>query len=685
MRAPIGFVGVGNMGLAMALRLRGLGHDVRVRDIDPAREALARAAGAAVCISPAALAADCATVIVVVVDAVQTGAVLFGPDGLASAPRPDACVILCPTIAPDDTESFAARLAALGVACIDAPMSGGPVRARDGTMSLMVACRDAVFDAQRALLDALSSQVFRVSERPGDGARTKLVNNLLAAVNLAGAAEALALAERVGLDPATVQAVIARSSGQSWIGSDRMPRALQGDLVPRAHTTLLRKDSALAMAMARAAGFDAALGARAADVFAAACAAGCAELDDASLLGFARGRAGLGEARGHAGKIPVPPPAVGNVARAAHAAGAADAAGAASASFDTSQEAHPTLDAAAAASYAECALQTLATPYPYALQHLMRGPGDRPTPEAAHPLFHGSFDWHSSVHMQASLARLLRLEPGLPQGDAIAAHFTHRFTPSHVAVEHAHLAANPGFERPYGWAWLLRLQDELRAWARTRPQAAPWADALEPLVVLVRTRWIDFLAVAPQPQRAGAHTNSAFAMTLALEHARGRGDSAFAAALEDAAWRWYGADARYPAAYEPSANDFLSPGLCAAVLMQALLAPDAWRAWWAAYRPEPEALGRWLVPATVGSRTDPQLVHADGLNLSRAWCLGRLAPALPEGERAAFRAARAAHLRAAMPHVVGGDYVATHWLVSYAVLALTDGGPGGERSEGASP
>ena len=149
--------------------------------------------------------------------------------------RPSGSVLLCPTIAPAQTEAIAVRLAALAIDAIDAPMSGGPARARAGTMSLMVACADAALERHRALLDALADPVFRIGTRPGDGARAKLVNNLLAAVNLAGAAEALALAECVGLDPARMLDVIERSSGQSWIGSDRMRRAIAGDLVPRAH------------------------------------------------------------------------------------------------------------------------------------------------------------------------------------------------------------------------------------------------------------------------------------------------------------------------------------------------------------------------------------------------------------------------------------------------------------------
>jgi L-threonate 2-dehydrogenase len=284
----VGIVGVGNMGLAMALRLRDLGVEVHVRDIDLAREALAVREGARAAATPAALAAQCDVVIVGVVDAAQSEAVLFGADGAVGALRRGACVMLCPTIAPAETEALAARLVAAGIDAIDAPMSGGPLRARAGTMSLMVACADAVFERQRALIEGLADPVFRLGTRPGDGARAKLVNNLLAAINLAGAAETIALAERVGLDPGAMLDVIERSSGQSWIGSDRMRRAIAGDLAPRAHTTLLAKDSRLALAMAEAAGAPAPLGSRAAAAFAAAVDQGYGALDDAALLAFFR-------------------------------------------------------------------------------------------------------------------------------------------------------------------------------------------------------------------------------------------------------------------------------------------------------------------------------------------------------------------------------------------------------------
>ena len=283
-----GVVGIGNMGLAMAGRLREHGRPVFVRDVRSDREAMAEGDGARVCASPAMVARHCEVVIVAVVDAAQTESVLFGNDGVVAAAAPGACVVLCPTIAPESVESFATRLDAVGIDWIEAPMSGGPARARAGTMSLMVACRDAVFDRHASLLASLADPVFRLGERAGDGARTKLVNNLLAATNLVAAAEALALAERVGLDPARTLAVVERSSGQSWIGGDRMARALAGDTAPRAHTTLLAKDSGLAVAMATASGVAPKLGALAAQAFATAVAQGRGELDDSCLLDLLR-------------------------------------------------------------------------------------------------------------------------------------------------------------------------------------------------------------------------------------------------------------------------------------------------------------------------------------------------------------------------------------------------------------
>lgn len=281
---PVGIVGVGNMGGAMALRLLEQGWPVRVCDLDQVKARGFESYGAVALAKPAQSAINSVAVIVCVVDAQQTEEVLFSEHGVADAMLPGQVLMLCPTIAPEHTEDFARRLGERGIHTIDAPMSGGPARARDGTMSLMVACPDTVFERYGALIAALSSKVFRISERVGDGARTKLVNNLLAGINLVGAAEVMAMARRMGLDLDRTLNVIEQSSGQSWIGSDRMRRAIAGDFAPRAHMTLLEKDTRLAVQAAQAAGFTGPLGASARDVFGRASAGGLSALDDAALL-----------------------------------------------------------------------------------------------------------------------------------------------------------------------------------------------------------------------------------------------------------------------------------------------------------------------------------------------------------------------------------------------------------------
>lgn len=289
----VALVGAGNMGGGMLARLLGLGWSVAVHDIDPQVQSQAVALGAVACgsaMEAARMLAPDGVLMVVVVDAAQTEAVLWGEGGAGPVMKPGQSVMLCPTLGPATVQSQAERLAPMGVDFIDAPMSGGPVRAQEGTMSLMVACSDAVWQRSQKLLTALSQQVFRVGTRAGDGARTKLVNNLLAAVNLAGAAEAMALAERLGLNPAATLSVIEASSGQSWIGSDRMRRALAGDFEPRAHVTLLAKDTGLAVQAADDVAFDPPLGRLARDLFAQALGQGWADLDDAALLKLMRQR-----------------------------------------------------------------------------------------------------------------------------------------------------------------------------------------------------------------------------------------------------------------------------------------------------------------------------------------------------------------------------------------------------------
>ncbi len=286
----VSIIGVGNMGGGLVANLLSKGWTVLVSDIDASKVDFWVSKGALDQSKRTRAAHDLIANIICVVDAAQTEDVLFGVNGLAHRLSKGQTVILCPTILPQDVEGFARRLAERGIHTIDAPMSGGPARAADGTMSLLVACPQAVFEQHSELLNALSSKLFSISEKPGDAARTKLVNNLLAGINLVGAAEALALAEKLGLDVAKTQSVIEQSSGQSWIGSDRMRRAIAGDYAPRAHVTLLEKDTRLALQCAAAAGFDGPLGAAASSVFAQAHAAGLAGEDDAAVFKLLRGK-----------------------------------------------------------------------------------------------------------------------------------------------------------------------------------------------------------------------------------------------------------------------------------------------------------------------------------------------------------------------------------------------------------
>lgn len=279
------------MGFAMLQRLQALGWPLLVHDLDPERCAAAQALGVALARNAAEIARRCRQTFVVVVDAAQTAEVLWGEHGMHHGVQAGDVVWLCPTLGPQDVVQAAERLGATGVTLIDAPMSGGPLRAQQGQMSLMLAGPASVLHANEALLEGLARQRFVIGTQPGDAARTKLLNNLLAAIHLAGASEILALAQQWGLDARKTLAVMEASSGQSWIASDRLHRALDNDFAPRAHTTLLAKDSRLALqACALAGTVTPALGELAAARFAQACAQGLGHLDDASLFLQAGGR-----------------------------------------------------------------------------------------------------------------------------------------------------------------------------------------------------------------------------------------------------------------------------------------------------------------------------------------------------------------------------------------------------------
>ncbi len=286
-----GVIGTGAMGAGMVANLLERGYRVHIRDIDPAREAPLVKRGALVQPNPRSVIAAAAAVFIVVETAAQIDDVLRGTDGLLAGIRPGDPVFLCSTIGPVDAERFAAEIVAAGGQAIDAPISGGPVRARDGSMSMMLAAPFAVLDHTAALISAVAGRIFRVSARPGDATRAKLANNLAAGAYLTAASEALAMATKLGLDPVLMQGLMAASSGQSWIADDRLPRALNGLCAPvGAALRVLDKDLALAVAAAQAVGACVPMGEVASRRFQDAMKAGLGELDDSAMYVLYSGR-----------------------------------------------------------------------------------------------------------------------------------------------------------------------------------------------------------------------------------------------------------------------------------------------------------------------------------------------------------------------------------------------------------
>ncbi|HYB99856.1 MAG TPA: DUF2891 domain-containing protein [Candidatus Limnocylindrales bacterium] len=333
------------------------------------------------------------------------------------------------------------------------------------------------------------------------------------------------------------------------------------------------------------------------------------------------------------------------------------------------------LTAQIASRFAAIALGHVTREFPSKLDHVLDGPADARTPRQLHPLFYGSFDWHSCVHGYWLLARLHRLYPELPESPAISALLDTQLTTENVAAEIDYLRrpSSRAFERPYGWAWLLMLAAEL---ARERsPQRRRWSSRLSPLADCFTERFLSFLPGARYPIRSGTHANTAFALSLVQEYADVVEDRRLTQAATAAALAWYGGDVGCQA-WEPSLEDFLSPALVEAQCMRRAMHVGEFREWFARFLPraagcEPATL---FTPATVSDRSDPRIVHLDGLNLSRSWCWRWIASAFSDDDPLRACAERAArmHLEASLPHVTG-HYMGEHWLASFALLALDAG------------
>jgi len=333
------------------------------------------------------------------------------------------------------------------------------------------------------------------------------------------------------------------------------------------------------------------------------------------------------------------------------------------------------IDIETASHFARVALGHVAREYPNKLDHVFRSAGDLESPRTLHPIFYGSFDWHSCVHGYWLLTHLYGRFGALPEASRIRELVDAHFTTENVAVEVAYLArpSSKGFERPYGWAWLLKLAAELAA--QTTPEGRRWSAVLLPLAEVFADRFLAHLPEASYAIRTGTHSNGAFALALALEYAEITEHGELAGAIREKAIAWHAGD-RDCQAWEPGGDDFLSPSLVEAECMRRVLPAQEFAPWLSAFLPHLEegAPATLFEPARVSNRSDGKIAHLDGLNLSRAWCMRGLASALPAGDARRERLGDAAerHLAASLPHV-SGDYMGEHWLATYALLALTAG------------
>jgi hypothetical protein len=335
------------------------------------------------------------------------------------------------------------------------------------------------------------------------------------------------------------------------------------------------------------------------------------------------------------------------------------------------QAAELRLSPADASRFARLALSCVRKEYPNKPDHVMRDAADVRSPKAQHPAFYGCYDWHSCVHGHWLLVHLLKQFPDLPEAHDIRAALDEDLAPEKIKGELAYLEGpeRKGFERTYGWAWLLKLAAELHA--SSDPDCRRWSADLQPLADAVSAKYAAFLPKQTYPIRAGVHPNTAFGLSFALDYALEVGDVRFAVLLGQRARDYFLQDRDYPAAWEPSSEDFFSPALMEADLMRRALKTKEFPGWFHKFLPRlPRNL---LAPATVSDRSDPRLVHLDGLNLSRAWAMRDIAAALPakDPDRKLLAEAAQRHAQDALANVASGHYEGEHWLATFAVYMFS--------------
>ncbi|MFO0814227.1 MAG: DUF2891 domain-containing protein [Gemmatales bacterium] len=331
-----------------------------------------------------------------------------------------------------------------------------------------------------------------------------------------------------------------------------------------------------------------------------------------------------------------------------------------------------------ATQFAKLALKGILKEYPNKPADVLNSDADVKNPRIIHPAFYGCYDWHSAVHGHWMLVRLLRRYPDMSMQQEIRAALSANLTAKNLEVE-ARYFARPNaksYERPYGWSWLLKLAEELHTW--NDPQGKEWAAHLKPLSDAIANRYLEYFPKQTYPIRSGVHSSTAFGLTFALDYARTVGHKKLQDLVEERSRHYFGKDVNAPASWEPDGADFYSPSLMEADLMRRVLPAEEFRTWFRKYLPgiADGSLRNLLHPATVTDRTDPQIVHLDGLNISRAWCMRSIAAMFPSTDAMHRELMQAAnrHAAAALPHITSGDYAGEHWLASFATYLLTNDG-----------
>lgn len=340
----------------------------------------------------------------------------------------------------------------------------------------------------------------------------------------------------------------------------------------------------------------------------------------------------------------------------------------------------PTFDATSQSRFAKLALDCVDREYPNKISHSLTGDADVQPPRQLTPIFFGCYDWHSAVHGHWLLVRLLRQFPTLPEAKAIRTVLAAHFTAERSAAEAKYLQA-PGratFERPYGLAWLLQLTAELRGFGAIDADAKAWHQALAPLEAIAVQRLREWLPKLSHPIRTGEHSQTAFGFGLIRDYAVGAGDRELVTLIDERTLRFHRDEPAWNLRFEPSGQDFLSPGLAVADLLRRVLPPNEFATWLSRSLPDiPRDGGAgWLLPAVVTDKSDGKLAHLDGLNLSRAWMLHGIGQGLPpdDARRPAIAAAAATHQQAGLAAVTGEHYEGGHWLGSFAAYLVTSRG-----------